>query len=370
MRIKRSVLLAFLLVLYIGPSLFIMTYGPSAIPAQQNMNKEFSLSTEYETSDQSITYFNETLPDDVMLGMERDSVLDQYRLDELSLFDDCSLASRWTNGGKYTGGVTDSITSNTTTLTINAQLDSATEAVYFDISAEDIEIMGTHLLVSFLWEDNVTDAYTGVIEFFAYSQEGQSFETYFDALSYSESVVHTIDIGPVTWSAYFELGDTRHLYDRLEIRLYATVAINFSLYVNYVMLGNPDLVYEDTHYAESFANVSDWGIHTGNTITTDGDVATFTTEGDNAYNIYYCNTPSQSFENYYLEFRYSVNDTDFDKLGISLKSEDSYLGDIIYSLGFGHTTTDYETHKFLINGSGVVESVSYTHLTLPTTPYV
>ena len=85
----------------------------------------------------------------------------------------------------------------------------------------------------------------------------------------------------------------------------------------------PDNETHGSGYAHDFTDVSDWEISEGNTITTDGDVGTFTTEGDNAYNIYYCNTPSQSFENYYLEFRYSVNDTDFDKLGISLKSEDS-----------------------------------------------
>ena len=73
MRIKRTFLLAFLLVLYIGPSLFTMSYGSSATLAEQNTSKEFALSTEYTTSNQSITSFSETLDDDVIFYPDNES---------------------------------------------------------------------------------------------------------------------------------------------------------------------------------------------------------------------------------------------------------------------------------------------------------
>ena len=66
MKSKSILAAAFLLVLYIGPSLFIASYASPSTPTQPNMNKDFALSTEYETSEESTTYFNETLPDDIM----------------------------------------------------------------------------------------------------------------------------------------------------------------------------------------------------------------------------------------------------------------------------------------------------------------
>ena len=44
MRTKRLVLLAFLITLYIGPVLFISSYGPSATPTEQNLEKDFARS--------------------------------------------------------------------------------------------------------------------------------------------------------------------------------------------------------------------------------------------------------------------------------------------------------------------------------------
>ena len=49
MRVKRAVLLAFLLVLYIGPSLFALSYASSATPTEQNMTKDFAPATQYTT---------------------------------------------------------------------------------------------------------------------------------------------------------------------------------------------------------------------------------------------------------------------------------------------------------------------------------
>jgi len=44
MRIKRLVLVAFLMVLYIGPMIFVLSYGPATIATEPNKTKDFSLS--------------------------------------------------------------------------------------------------------------------------------------------------------------------------------------------------------------------------------------------------------------------------------------------------------------------------------------
>ncbi|HUW46658.1 MAG TPA: hypothetical protein VMW50_12790, partial [Dehalococcoidia bacterium] len=66
MKTKRTILLAFLLMLYIGPSLFAMTSYSLPSPTPQNSSKEFSLSTYGDESPDSITSFGETLPDDTL----------------------------------------------------------------------------------------------------------------------------------------------------------------------------------------------------------------------------------------------------------------------------------------------------------------
>ncbi|HUW44674.1 MAG TPA: hypothetical protein VMW50_02650, partial [Dehalococcoidia bacterium] len=66
MKTKRTILLAFLLMLYIGPSLFAMTSYSLPSPTQQNSSKEFSLSAYGDESPDSITSFGETLPDNTL----------------------------------------------------------------------------------------------------------------------------------------------------------------------------------------------------------------------------------------------------------------------------------------------------------------
>ena len=66
MKRKTLLLVVFLMCLYIVPSILAPMYDGSAILTEQNTTKDFALSTEYETSNQSITSFSETLPDDVL----------------------------------------------------------------------------------------------------------------------------------------------------------------------------------------------------------------------------------------------------------------------------------------------------------------
>ena len=66
MKTKRTILLAFLLMLYIGPSLFAPSSYHTGTPTEPNTGKEFSLSAYGDESLESITSFTETLEDDVL----------------------------------------------------------------------------------------------------------------------------------------------------------------------------------------------------------------------------------------------------------------------------------------------------------------
>ena len=292
--------------------------------------------TEYSVSEQSITSFDETLPDDVLFYPDGD-------------FNQTVFASAGSALPTETGTY--------------AKTD-ALDADYYRAAAPDtpydayLELNFT--VPSFNLGDTVYLNTYGKIDFqYPAAYTDNSLYIWDEDVSSFDDVGNFIVDNTLGWinvtidSGYVVDGKIFFYY------VLEDTDGNSYIYIDYaeVIVTSPIVLSEDS-YAESFSDVSDWKVHTGNTITTDGDIGTFTTEGDDVYNIYYCNTPSQSFENYYLEFRYSVNDTDADKLGISLKSEDSYLGDIIYSLGFFHSTTDYETHKVFINESGVVESIA------------
>ena len=66
MKRKSLLLVAFFMCLYIVPMILAPWSASFAILAEQNMNKDFALSTEYSPHEQSITLFDETIPDDVL----------------------------------------------------------------------------------------------------------------------------------------------------------------------------------------------------------------------------------------------------------------------------------------------------------------
>ena len=315
---SKMILVAFLLVLLIS-SIFAVS------------------AVEYSVSEQSITSFDETLPDDVLFFLDRDLVTETI------------VASAGSSTGEHPAG------SYVSTQAVGGDIYSNDDyttpwitAVYLNFTIPIVVASIMTVSLYSIYNYQTTTADTNEIGVW----DGDSWEDFGD-IDYDHFPPYD-----ETW-VNFTIGSEYIIDDIIMLRGYLVNDDNIFIYVDYaeVVVTSPIVLSEDS-YAESFADMSDWEISEGNTITTDGDVATFTTEGDDAYNIYYCNTPSQSFENYYLEFRYSVNDTDADKLGISLKSEDSYLGDIIYSLGFFHSTTDYETHKVLVIGTGIVESIA------------
>ena len=72
MRIKRSVLLAFLLVLYIGPVIFIASYASPTIPTDVHMTKDFSIASDWYDESwhyrKNVTIGNDVTPGDDPLG--------------------------------------------------------------------------------------------------------------------------------------------------------------------------------------------------------------------------------------------------------------------------------------------------------------
>ncbi len=317
-RTKQTLSIVFLLVLLIS-SIFAVS------------------ATEYDVSNQSITSFDETLPDDVRYYPDGDLVSETI------------VASAGSSTGEHPAG------SYVSTQAVGGAIYSNDDyttpwitAVYLNFTIPSVSASIITVSLYSIYNYQTTTADTNEIGVW----DGDSWEDFGD--------IDDDHFPPYdeTW-VNFTIGSEYIIDDIIMLRGYLENDDNIFIKVDYaeVSITSPIVLSSGT-FADSFTGVSNWEVHTGNTITTDGDVATFTTEGDDAYNIYYCNAPSQSFENYYLEFRYSVNDTDADKLGISLKSGDSYTGDLIDSLGFYHDTTDYETHKFLLNGSDVVESIS------------
>ena len=311
--------IAFLLVLFIVPMIFAVS------------------ATEYSVSEQSITLFDETLPNDVLFFPDvfiNGTVINAIDGSE-----------NGTAGYVVIGDYVRTDTRDAFAYSVSDGIGPSVCQIYLNFTVPYVEYQ-----IEFLDIASYNDISTGTGNVSIWNHDSDSWTILsnvpapYGSYSWCNSTVYDPDYwtGGIVWLK-FDTADDANTNVRVD---YAEITV-----------GHMTLA-DDEHYAESFSDVSDWEVHTGNTITTDGDVATFTTEGDDAYNIYYCNAPSQSFQNYYLEFRYSVNDTDADKLGISLKSEDSYLGDIIYSLGFFHSTTDYETHKVLIKESGVVESIA------------
>ena len=76
MKTKTLLIISVLMVLFIGPSLFATSYASVGIVAEQNMSKDFALSTEYETSEDSITSFSETSADDSLIILDSDCAID------------------------------------------------------------------------------------------------------------------------------------------------------------------------------------------------------------------------------------------------------------------------------------------------------
>jgi len=119
---------------------------------------------------------------------------------------------------------------------------------------------------------------------------------------------------------------------------------------------------DDDHYAESFADVSDWylsGNETDDSFSTDGDVLTWSLHDDGNSDYLVTDVPSCVYN--YFEIRYKYNTTDGGWITAYGKTEDWNGGDLV-SWGSGaylqDTSTDWITKRWK-GTSDTIESIYF-----------
>ena len=252
---SKIVLVAFLMVLFIGPSLFAMSYASSSIVAEQNMTKEFSLSTEYETNSESITSFTETLEDDVLFypdGYE-------YDRDDSPIFG----GSTYTESGdelspdyfySENSDVDDEDGAIETDITASDKLGDY--IVYMSVTVTDISIDGPdEIYLSVVLWSGVLDGSSDE----AYNEEVEGTGTHDIRYSTSLSTIESF----VIWITYDGAANS-----------YINITLD-SYYVECMTLA------DSGHYAESFADVSDWSDVGTPVFASDGDKVTLQTNAIN-----------------------------------------------------------------------------------------
>ena len=269
-RSKLIVLVSFLLMLYIGPM----------ISAEQIINKDFALATEYTTSDQSITSFNETLPDDVLYYPDGDLVSDTV------------VASSGSSTGEHPAG------SYISTHATGGDIYSNDDYNAPHITAINLEfsvpMSASGIAVSFyatyLYQTTTAD----VNEISVW--DGSSWDDYGD-ISNDQYIPYD-----ETW-VNFTISSSYIIDETISIRGYLSNDDNIFIKVDYAEISYvAPITLSSSSYAVSFADVS--GFTTSDTsITTDGDVATITENGAGSTGRAYASFASTDFFEYYYEFR-------------------------------------------------------------------
>lgn len=333
---KRSLLsLVFLMFLYIGPLIFTVSDGHTAILAEQNIGKDFTTSANGDESPQSITSFSETLPDDVLFYPD-------------GLLIDSESSPTW--GGLWLGDASDGTEGNLFYSGADSQPDE-------DGAIETgISYSGTYPSISFVLDLTVT----------AYSKTGGT---------------TSIDIGVMLWSGVGsgseDLIFTQELTGTGAILVTGETSLTAieSFLVNITYAGAPSgdyvnitidsyqyeyqTVLSADSYAESFADISDW-TNVDGTITSNGDVGAIEALGDDAYDSAYTDVPSypSGAENYYIEFRHKENTTTGAYCLFQLLSSDGGAGTNRKTISFTESTS-WTTEKFIINVAGSIESIKW-----------
>lgn len=318
MRRSPLIIVAFLLCLYIVPTLFISSYDRVATPAQQNIGKDFvtaddwnevtSAEMEFDTpawynvtsaeiqfqtpeppSSQSITSFSETLPDDVL-----------YYPDGFG--GDIQVAVDGDTGEYVKSQLKDSdyvVTGDTTTDELYYS------SVSIGVERFDYAIYG--------FGDG-----TGTVKY--YDGGWQTLETITSEDWYNGSVS---PLDPMTLQTEriisFELSATggHDLYiDYAEIQVYYLTR------------------YTSESYGESFSDISEWvedSFTDDDDTSTDGDIATFETGHDagSVNDYWYSNTPNITISGtYYVELRFMIETTLASlNLYFTIFTEDDRAGD-------------------------------------------
>jgi hypothetical protein len=308
---KLLLMSAFLLMLYIGPSILAMTSTSLPILAGPNMTKDFSPSydSEYTASDQSINSFSETLPDDVLFYPDA-----------------------FTNLTEIHGTSGDDDYANSFLL----------DSVYWETS--DVE--DANFLVS-----SVT------IEGFTYHCYGQEYlgDTSGARLQYYDgSDWVTLETFTTSFAWYNDTVEGLYTTDTVQLRI-TVVGYDTSIQVDFLSISVIYMTLASSGYAESFADVSDWA--GAGAIASDGDLGYWNIPNDLSYPIVYTNSPSfANAQNLYLELSMKSN---YSNIGgrVLLYKADALGGGLLWQTDYFYAGTSGIIMKWIIPASGALESL-------------
>ena len=293
--------------------------------------------TEYSVSEQSITWFDETLLDDVRYYPDGDLVSETI------------VASAGSSTGEHPVGSYVS-----------------TQAVGGDIYSND-DYSDPHVTAVYL---NFTTPYVS----------GSITVSFYATYLYQDTTADVNEIGVWDGASWDDFGDISND----QFSPYDETWVNFTITSNYIIdetisirgyLENDDnifikvdyaevsiispIVLSSGAYAESFADESDWIVVSGETPTSDGDVMSVDHVGDSATKLIYSNAPSLPSAFYYMEYRYRENVTATNTLDIVVFAEDDYSGASLRPAGFQSVSITWKTHRVYFTQA--VESIRIGH---------
>ena len=305
---SKVVFVAFLLMLFIAPMIFISSYASPAILAEPNINKDFSLSTEYEASDQSITSFSKSLADDVLFYPDSDNTLVQNEWDDWDS-DSGSLTIKYND---YNATKTNTTTEYDPSASGGIQpSDSFVMAWGYRFQTNMVEVQFNFTLPSMYTSLTLNTIMSGSADSntLATSNNGSlAGGWYIRVWNWDTSSYVQLDYknSGLTWGYSTALDiDNADYFDSAT----RTVMIKYSVYASDLYVGiwiySSSITLGWTDYTESFesfADVSDWTT-SDTSISTDGDVATITENGAGSTGRAYASFSSTDFFEYYYEFR-------------------------------------------------------------------
>ena len=302
------------------------------------------LSAEGDLSSDSILSFSETTADDVMFypdAFYNDTVvkatsreLIQYTESndhEATWTDDTTYYQTWETGGNEANGAE---------CRLNFTIPTGLQVEAFEISVlgKWYDVSGTPTINIVSYYDYLSASWIDYDDFeSSYSWYNTSTIAYYD-----DSVNNPLDQIAMRFVLNYSSGADTIVLDYAEVTFYVMTLA------------------DSNHYAESFADVSDWTVYADRTFSTDGDVLSVEFASTEDWNQGYTDSPSITLSGvYYLEIRYRGNVTISD-MWIRLYSADGHSGSLLQTIKLTDPTTSWNSYKALITTSTTIECVVFT----------
>ena len=295
--------------------MILIPYGiPSARGEELNTTKDFALSSEYTISEESITSFEETLPNDVLFYPDRIET------------DEIVTATTGNASGSQSG------TWERTTELDASYWTGATEEDYLLQFVGPSNMSGIEYALYFMTVTN-----TPKIQFWNFETSAWVDTDDPEDDSWCNGTISN----PNLWNA------TYGIIMQLHCEAFESAQWDYAQLSFYVMT-----LTDSEHFGEDFADVSEWTVENdegGETMTSDGDVGTFSAEGDGVSDSDFIVNQEVSLSDgcYYIEIRYKLSSTDALDLYLYLLDEDvtdySEIGRITFNM---RESTSWHTSKF------------------------